>query len=207
MKTFQKPLTVQEEAKYLKLLQKGDKEARDILIERNLRLVAHIVKKYNVLEKEIEELLSIGTIGLIKGVNTFDCEKGNRLATYCAKCVENELLMLFRSDKKRNREVSIYEPVGMDKEGNEVLLIEVMENGELEIPEVILQREETKRMYEAYRICLDEREKQIIRLRYGLFGGHEHTQKEIAGRMGISRSYISRIEKGALEKMRRHMEN
>lgn len=207
MKTFQKPLTVQEEAKYLKFLQKGDKEARDILIERNLRLVAHIVKKYNVMEKEIEELLSIGTIGLIKGVSTFDCEKGNRLATYCAKCVENELLMLFRSDKKRNREVSIYEPVGMDKEGNEVLLIEVIENGEMEVPEVILKREETRRMYEAYHTCLDEREKKIIRSRYGLFGTHEHTQREIAADMGISRSYISRIEKGALEKMRQYMKS
>lgn len=119
MKTFQKPLTIQEEALYLERLKLGDKEARDILIERNLRLVAHIVKKYNMAEKETEELLSIGTIGLIKGVSTFNPNKGNRLATYCAKCVENELLMLFRSDKKRNREVSIYEPVGMDKEGNE----------------------------------------------------------------------------------------
>ncbi len=206
MKTFKKPLTSAEEREYLKLLKEGDQTARDILIEHNMRLVAHIIKKYAFTDKEMDDLLSIGTIGLIKAVNTFNPDRGNKLSSYAAKCIDNEILMLLRSEKKRNREISLYEPIGTDKEGNEINLMDVIEMDDREISEQISVKEDMKKLYEAYEKCLSEKEKKVIRFRYGLFGNDEYTQREIAKALGISRSYVSRIEKGALAKMKKYME-
>lgn len=206
MKTFKKPLTSAEEREYLKLLKEGDQTARDILIEHNMRLVAHIIKKYAFTDKEMDDLLSIGTIGLIKAVNTFNSDRGNKLSSYAAKCIDNEILMLLRSEKKRSREVSLYEPIGTDKEGNEINLMDVIEMDEREISELVAMKEDLKKLYEAYETCLSEKEKKVIRFRYGLFGNDEYTQREIAKALGISRSYVSRIEKGALTKMKRYMQ-
>ncbi len=200
MKTFKKPLTSAEEREYLKLLKEGDQTARDILIEHNMRLVAHIVKKYAFTDKEMDDLLSIGTIGLIKAVNTFNPDRGNKLSSYAAKCIDNEILMLLRSEKKRNREISLYEPIGTDKEGNEINLMDVIEMDDREISEQISVKEDMKKLYEAYEKCLSEKEKKVIRFRYGLFGNDEYTQREIAKALGISRSYVSRIEKGHWQK-------
>ncbi len=202
MKTFPQPLTAQEEAEYLRRLKEGDKEAKDILIRRNMRLVAHVVKKYQGTDYENEDLLSVGTIGLIKAVNTFDAGKGSRLATYAAKCVENEILMLFRAGKKYSKEVSIYDPIGTDKDGETVSLLDVLEaEGRGALEQVIL-KQDIQKLYEAYEQDLKDTEKTVIRMRYGLFGSKEHTQREIAQVLGISRSYVSRIEKRAIEKMR-----
>lgn len=206
MKTFKKPLTSAEEREYLKLLKEGDQTARDILIEHNMRLVAHIIKKYAFTDKEMDDLLSIGTIGLIKAVNTFNPDRGNKLSSYAAKCIDNEILMLLRSEKKRNREVSLYEPIGTDKEGNEINLMDVIEMDEREISEMVAMKEDLKKLYEAYESCLSDKEKKVIRFRYGLFGNDEYTQREIAKALGISRSYVSRIEKGALAKMKKYMQ-
>ena len=206
MKTFKKPLTSAEEREYLKLLKEGDQTARDILIEHNMRLVAHIIKKYAFTDKEMDDLLSIGTIGLIKAVNTFNPDRGNKLSSYAAKCIDNEILMLLRSEKKRSREVSLYEPIGTDKEGNEINLMDVIEMDEREISELVAMKEDLKKLYEAYETCLSDKEKKVIRFRYGLYGSVEYTQREIAKALGISRSYVSRIEKGALAKMKRYMQ-
>lgn len=167
-----------------------------------MRLVAHVVKKYQGTDYETEDLLSVGTIGLIKAVNTFDMEKGSRLATYAAKCVENEILMLFRAGKKFSREVSIYEPIGTDKDGETVSLMDILETEGKEALDQVILKQDVKRLYEAYEQVLKDNEKTVIRLRYGLFGSKEYTQREIAGILGISRSYVSRIEKKAIEKMR-----
>ena len=201
MKTFPKPLSVEEEAYYMKKSRKGDLEAREILILRNMRLVAHVVKKYQCSETEQEELLSIGTIGLIKAIETVDVEKG-RLSTYAARCIENELLMYFRSRKKLSKEVSYYEPIGTDKEGNEISLLDVIESPDPEAFELFMVKEDTKKIYELLPAVLSDREREVLCLRYGLYGGKEYTQREVAERMGISRSYISRIEKCAIEKLR-----
>lgn len=202
MKTFPQPLTAQEEGEYLARLKAGDPEAREILINRNMRLVAHVVKKYQGSDYENEDLLSVGTIGLIKAVNTFDAKKGSRLATYAAKCVENEILMLFRAGRKYSREVSIYDPIGTDKDGETVSLLDVLEaEGRGALEQVIL-KQDVKKLYEAFNRDLKDTEKTVIRMRYGLFGSKEHTQREIAGLLGISRSYVSRIEKRAIEKLR-----
>ncbi len=206
MKTFKKPLSTAKEREYLELLKAGDQTARDILIEHNMRLVAHIIKKYAFTDKEMDDLLSIGTIGLIKAVNTFNPDRGNKLSSYAAKCIDNEILMLLRSEKKRSREVSLYEPIGTDKEGNEINLMDVIEMEEREISEMVAMKEDLKRLYEAYDTCLSDKEKKVIQYRYGLFGNDEYTQREIAKALGISRSYVSRIEKGALAKMRRYMQ-
>ncbi len=202
MKTFEKPLTCAEEKYYLQKCREGDQEARNKLIEKNMRLVAHIVKKYASPERDIEDLLSVGTIGLIKAVNTFDMDKSIRLATYAAKCIDNELLMLLRTDKRRNREMSIYEPIGKDKEGNEINLMEVIGASEDTVVEDYELRQNVKKLYESIENRLTPREREIIILRYGLYGNEEVTQREIASRMNISRSYVSRIEKRALEKMK-----
>ena len=159
MKTFKKPLTSAEEREYLKLLKEGDQTARDILIEHNMRLVAHIIKKYAFTDKEMDDLLSIGTIGLIKAVNTFNPDRGNKLSSYAAKCIDNEILMLLRSEKKRSREVSLYEPIGTDKEGNEINLMDVIEMDEREISELVAMKEDLKKLYEAYETCLSDKEK------------------------------------------------
>ena len=202
MKTFPKPLSIQEEREYLKRYKEGDLEAREVLINRNLRLVAHVIKKYQQTGYDMDDLLSVGTIGLIKAVNTFNVEKGSRLATYAAKCVENEILMMFRAGKKFSREVSIYDPIGTDKDGETVSLLDVLEAGDREVLETVIIRQDVQILYEAYQENLTEMERTVIRMRYGLFGTKEHTQREIAEQLGISRSYVSRIEKRAVGHMR-----
>lgn len=202
LKIFDKPLSSEEEKIYLKKCREGDLEARNKLIEKNMRLVAHIVKKYACADRDTEDLLSVGTIGLIKAVNTFDMNKSIRLATYAVKCIDNELLMLLRSDRRKSREISIYEPVGKDKEGNEINLIEIIGTSEDTVVEDYELRQDVKKLYSAVEKKLTDREREIIIMRYGLYGTQEITQREIAQKMNISRSYVSRIEKRALEKMK-----
>ena len=202
MKTFLQPLSAREERECLKRYKEGDQEAREILINRNMRLVAHVIKKYQSPDYEMEDLLSVGTIGLIKAVNTFDSNKGSRLATYAAKCVENEILMLFRAGKKFSREISIYDPIGTDKDGETVSLLDILEAEGKEALEQVILKQDIRMLYEAYEQNLKDTEKTVIRMRYGLFGSREHTQREIADEMGISRSYVSRIEKRAIEKLK-----
>ena len=206
MKTFPKPLTASEERDYLERYKEGDSEARSILIERNMRLVAHVVKKYQYTDHDTEDLLSVGTIGLIKAVNTFKADRGSRLATYAAKCVENEILMLLRANKKYSKEVSLFEPIGVDKDGETVSLVDVIEMENKETLETIILKQDVKELYEAFDSCLKENEKTVISMRYGLFGKKEHTQREIAEKLDISRSYVSRIEKKAVEKLRGEFE-
>lgn len=206
MKSFPKPLSAKDEQRYLIRLKDGDKEARDILIEHNLRLVVHIVKKYSMLDKEADDLISIGTIGLIKAVDSFNMDKGIRLATYASRCIDNELLMLLRSGKKQGRDVYLSEPIGSDKEGNEISLLDVIESEEEDVIGQMELRDNVKKLYLCIEKILDERETKIIKMRYGLFGCKEITQREIAKQMGISRSYVSRIEKKALEKLREEFE-
>jgi RNA polymerase sporulation-specific sigma factor len=191
----------------LLLCKAGDKTARDTLIVRNLRLVAHIVKKYNTQDRETDDLISIGTIGLIKSIDTFDADKGIRLATYASRCIDNELLMMLRSGKKQSKEVYLYEPIGSDKEGNEINLLDVIESTDEDIIDVFELRENVKKLYDFISSSLSEREKEIILLRYGLHGTKEITQREIADKLGISRSYVSRIEKKALKKLRDRFDN
>lgn len=207
MRTFPKPLTAENEKYYLSRLRDGDGEARRILIEYNLRLVAHIVKKYQSAEDDMEELISIGTIGLIKAVDAFDQEKARRLSTYAARCVENEILMYMRAKKKYMRETSYYEPIGTDKEGNEIQLLDIMESGEPEAMEQIQLKDDSLRIYRLLEERLSERERLVLIMRYGLYGGREYTQREIAERLGISRSYISRIEKNALHRLREYFQD
>ena len=202
MKTFLSPLTMEQESECLKKMKNGDLEARNELIERNMRLVAHVAKKYQSQEDEMEDLISIGTIGLIKAVNTFDTDKGSRLATYAARCVENEILMLLRAGKKRAREVSLFEPIGTDKDGEAVNLVDVIEMENPRTIDQLILDQDIRELYEAFDTCLTESEKQVITMRYGLFREKEHTQREVAGVLGISRSYVSRIEKKAIGKMR-----
>lgn len=202
MKTFQKPLTPEEESRYLQEYKKGSPEAKDILIERNLRLVAHIVKKYQGAPEELDDLISIGTIGLIKAVQTFDANKASRLSTYAARCIDNELLMYFRSKKKISREVSLYEPIGTDKEGNEISLLDVIETEPVDVIKNYSLRQDSLLLYRLIPQILTKREQEIIKFRYGLYGHQEQTQREIAKRLNISRSYVSRIEKNALVKLR-----
>ena len=206
MQTFQHPLTPEEEAEQLRLLREGSSEeanaAREMLIERNLRLVAHVIKKYQIAEEEPEDLLSIGTIGLIKAINSFDEGKG-RLATYACRCIDNEILMLLRSKKKTSREVSLFESIGQDKEGNEIQLMDVIEQGQMDIADRLELNENVKKLRTLLGEVLTPRERVILLLRYGLIDGEERTQSQIGKQMGISRSYVSRIEKRALEKLRR----
>lgn len=205
MKTYKKPLSAHEERECLGRLREGDQEAREKLIEHNMRLVAHVVKKYQGTGYDTEDLLSVGTIGLIKAVNTFNADRG-RLATYAAKCVENEVLMLLRSSKKYSKEVSLYDPIGVDKDGETVSLVDVIEMETSDTLDDMILKQDVKELYEAYAQCLKENEQMVIRMRYGLFGGREYTQREIAQSMGISRSYVSRIEKKAIEKIRTQFE-
>lgn len=207
MKSFPIPLSTKEEQLYIRLCKDGDREAREILIERNLRLVAHIVKKYNTNEREIDDLISIGTIGLIKAIDTFDAEKGIRLATYASRCIENELLMMLRNGKKQSKDVYLYEPIGADKEGNEINLLDIIESVDEDVVETMELSENVKKLYQYLDDILNTREKQIIIMRYGLYGGQEVTQREIADMLGISRSYVSRIEKKALKKLRNRYES
>ncbi len=202
---FPPPLSAKQENELLEKSRNGDIEARNKLIEHNLRLVAHIVKKYYAMSAEQEDLISIGTIGLIKAVSTFKADKGIRLATYAARCIENEILMFFRADKKTSQDVFISDPIDTDKDGNALTLIDVIADTR-DIPEEI----DTKMKLERLRViiggCLTDREKEIIYMRYGIGGRNELTQREIAKKLNISRSYVSRIEKSALEKLRRKME-
>ena len=180
----------------------GDASARHSLIEHNLRLVAHIVKKYNTSERETDDLISIGTIGLIKAIDTFDNSKGTRLATYAAKCIENELLMMLRNEKKQSREIYLYEAIGSDKEGNEINLIDIIEATSDDITDRLDFEDKLCLLKKCIKEVLNERERKIILLRYGILTGHEVTQREIASFYNISRSYVSRLEKKALKKLR-----
>lgn len=206
MKTFQKPLSSEEEAGYLQTMREGCDEdavrAKEILIEHNLRLVAHIAKKYQNVDEDMEDLISVGTIGLIKAIGTFDASKG-RLATYACRCIDNELLMMLRAKKKTSREVSLYEPIGTDKEGNEINLLDIIEQQQTDIVDEMELGENIRKMFQYLKECLTERERTILYLRYGLGNGEEVTQCEIGDMLGISRSYVSRIEKKALEKLHR----
>ena len=207
MKTFLEPLTPNEEKECIEKITQGNKEAKDILIERNLRLVAHIAKKYYGENRDNEDLISIGIIGLIKAVNTYNPQKGNRLVTYASKCIENELLMMLRSEKKKSKEVSLNEPIGMDKEGNTISLIDVVETDEMAMADRMEKAEDIVRVREYVDRVLTKREKEIITKRYGLVNGSPITQKKIGNQMGISRSYVSRIEKKALEKLKKAFDN
>lgn len=198
---FPEPLTPEEEKIAIDRLANGDEEARNLLIERNLRLVVHVCKKYANTNIDQDDLLSIGTIGLIKGVNSFKPEKGSKLSTYVSKCVDNEILMMLRSTKKLNAEVHLNEPIGKDKDDNVITLEEVLENDDKCLDDVVDTKMKIKKMYNKIKEVLKDREKTIIELRFGLRGGKPKTQKEIAKMMGISRSYVSRIETKAIEKL------
>lgn len=202
MKSFPIPLTASEEQYYMQKYIEGDLEAKHILIEHNLRLVAHVVKKYQHLEEEPEDLISIGTIGLIKAVVTFNPQKNNRLGTYAARCIENEILMMLRSKKKTSKEISLYEPIGTDREGNEIQLFDIIEAREEDAQTKIIRKDDIKILYAKVESELSARERLVLKMRYGLYGQEEYTQREIADRLGISRSYVSRIEKSAIEKLR-----
>ena len=204
--SFPKPLTAEEEREYLARMEQGDRAARDALIERNLRLVAHVVKKYYCTQSNQEDLLSIGTIGLIKGISTFQPSKGARLATYAARCIENEILMYFRSQKKLQGEVSLADSIDTDKEGNALQLMDVVGVDDTMLDD-IHDRDSAMRLRRLVAETLTAREAEIIRLRYGLGGTVPLTQKEVASSFGISRSYVSRIEKKALEKLRAELED
>ncbi len=199
---FPDPLSKEEEEKYVDLCLKGDKKARDILIEHNLRLVAHIVKKYDHKKEDADDLISIGTIGLIKGIDSFSYKHGTKITTYCARCIENEIRMHYRSDKKNNKNISINESVGFDKDGNEITFLDILKTPKPDFA-LDLHKQNNLNLLKEYFKVLNDREKDIIIKRYGLDGNDEITQKEIAKEMGISRSYVSRIEKRALTKMLR----
>ncbi|MEG0805150.1 MAG: RNA polymerase sporulation sigma factor SigK [Lachnospiraceae bacterium] len=206
MKTFLTPLNAEEEAICLKQMKDGDLEAKDILIERNLRLVAHIAKKYQNTEEDMEDLISIGTVGLMKAVLTYNDKRGSKLATYAARCIENELLMYLRSKKKTQREISLYEPIGTDSEGNQMRLLDIMDADETDLFLKVELSDNIKKLYANLDRVLTKREAQIIRLRYGLDYERPFTQREIARKFDISRSYVSRLEKKALEKLRAEFE-
>ncbi len=199
--TFPKPLSHEEEDACVERWEAGDEDARNILIEHNMRLVAHVVKKYQNSGIEQDDLISIGTIGLIKAVNTYNSGKKIRIATYAARCIENEVLMVLRANKKLQCEVSLQEPIGFDREGNEVRLLDILDSQEGDITEKLDLKHRTKKLYEAMRLFLRPREKRVIEMRYGIGGTKEGTQREIAKTLGISRSYVSRIEKKAISKL------
>ncbi len=202
MKSFPHPLSLEEESYYIQKYTEGDLEAKHILIERHLRLVAHVLKKYQHLDEDKEDLLSIGTIGLIKAVVTFNPDKGNRLATYAARCIENEILMMLRSKKKSSKEVSLYEPIGTDREGNEIQLFDIIESEEETTHQKLVLKDDIKSLYANVEKILSPRERLVLKMRYGLYNEDEYTQREIATMLGISRSYVSRIEKSAIQKLR-----
>lgn len=210
MKTFKQPLCKEAEEVFLSKLLHGtseeSEEAKQILIERNLRLVAHIAKKYQNTDVDMEDLISIGTIGLIKAVISYDVSKNSKLATYAARCIDNELLMMLRNKKKSARDISLYEPIGTDREGNEISLLDIIEQEQPDIVDKMETRQNIAKLNMLMKKVLNERELEIITLRYGLNGKNEITQREIGTLLGISRSYISRIEKKALEKLRTELE-
>ena len=203
--TFPLPLDETEEQMYLDKLKNGDKEAKSILIERNLRLVAHIVKKYSFPNKDVDELISIGTVGLIIAIDSCDSSKGTRLATYASRCIENEILMLFRNNKKQKSEVYLQDPIGVDKEGNEFCLIDILSSEKDCVLENVERNLQVKALYRKLGESLTKRESSILIMRYGLIDGKCKTQREIAVNLGISRSYVSRIEKKALKKLKKEL--
>lgn len=203
--SFPQPLTLEEETRYIEAYKNGSEEARNILIERNLRLVAHIVKKYSSFGNDCDDLISIGTIGLIKAITTFDQSKGTRLATYAARCIENEILMQIRSAKKTQNEISLHDPIGVDREGNEIALIDVIANEAESVLEEVELKMQVRKLYCKMRKVLKKREKTVLELRYGLLNGTGKTQREIAKMLGISRSYVSRIEKKAIKKLSKEL--
>ncbi len=208
LKSFEKPLTPEEEVNYLtKFKDYKDESAKEILIERNMRLVAHIAKKYNNSTEDQDDLISIGTIGLIKAIETYNVEKGTRLATYASKCIENEILMNIRSNKKNKVQVSLQDPIGTDKEGNEISLIDVLGSDIDDILDQVELKVQISKLYEQLDKILSKREKDIILLRYGLTTYGYKTQREIAQKLDISRSYVSRIEKRALKKLRKELKS
>ena len=199
--SFPKPLSAEEERKYIELYRGGDRHAKEVLIEHNLRLVAHIAKKYTGSVRDSEDIISIGTIGLIKGISSFDPSKGTRLATYVARCVDNEILMLMRAQKKTQGDISLNETIGTDKEGNQIMLIDVMKCDNADVFDEINSEIQVRQLYKNIKNELDDRERKVILLRYGLSGKRCHTQKEVAKMLNISRSYVSRIEKKAVGKL------
>lgn len=203
METFLAPLSPQEEKQCFAQMKNGDEYAKEALILHNMRLVAHVAKKYSASEEDVEDLISIGTIGLLKAVSTFDSDYGSRFATYAIRCIENEMLMHFRNRKKFKGEVSLYEPIGTDKEGNQIHLFDVLEQSSEDVTEQLARKEQVKCLMENMKQVLDEREYEIIVKRFGLFGQEEATQREIARNLNISRSYVSRIEKKALFKLKK----
>ena len=202
MQEFLQPLSPQEERHYLILSRQGDMNARNLLVEHNLRLVAHIVKKYHNLDREKEDMISIGTIGLIKAINTYDINKGHRLVTYAARCIENELLMMLRQEKKTSKNTSLYEPIGVDKEGNEIHLLDILGTHETDLIKKIEQKENIKKVYEELEKIKMTKEKKTLIIRYRLYWIEPMTQKEVAKELHISRSYVSRIEKKAIRMLK-----
>ena len=206
LKSFEKPLTPEEEVNYLtKFKEENDESAKEILIERNMRLVAHIAKKYNNSSEDQDDLISIGTIGLIKAIETYNVDKGTKLATYASKCIENEILMNIRTNKKNKGQVSLQDPIGMDKEGNEISLIDVLGTDIDYILDQVELKVQISKLYEQLDKILTKREKEIILLRYGLTTYGYKTQREIAQQLNISRSYVSRIEKRALKRLKKEL--
>ena len=199
---FPKPLSREEETRLLERMTEGDAGAREKLIEHNLRLVAHIARKYTVPGYDSDDLVSIGTVGLIKGVNTFKAGTGTQLSTYCARCIENEILMCLRSSQKRKSDVSLQEPIGTDTEGNEITLIDILGTDGGEVHGEVERRISLESVRELVSKCLTGRERTVIEMRYGLFDGNAYAQQEVAKRLGISRSYVSRIEKKAMDTLR-----
>jgi len=205
--SFPQPLNEEEEKSYLEKLKEGDLLAKGILVERNLRLVAHIVKKYTYPGKDVDDLISIGTVGLIKGIDSFDISKGVRLATYVSRCIENDILMLIRRSKKTKGEMYLQDTIGTDKEGKDISLIDVLSSDEDSIIDIVERKIQIKQLYTKIDMDLKDREKTIIQMRYGLLDGNPQTQSEIALILGISRSYVSRIEKRVLKKLNKAMNN
>ena len=203
--TYQTPLSPEEERECLIKMKNGDQMAKDELILHNMRLVAHVAKRYSTSEEETDDLLSIGTVGLIKAVNTFKADFGSRFATYAIRCIDNEMLMYFRGKRKTRGEVSLFEPIGTDKEGNQIQLFDILETTDVDVACELEKRNQIDRLNDHMKEILTEREYRIITKRYGLCGEEEKTQREIAQEIGISRSYVSRIEKHALEKMKKFL--
>lgn len=202
---FQTPLSPEEERECLIKMKNGDQMAKDELILHNMRLVAHVAKRYSSSEEEMEDLLSIGTVGLIKAVNTFKADFGSRFATYAIRCIDNEMLMHFRGKRKTRGEVSLFEPIGTDKEGNQIHLFDILETADEDVALELEKRSQIEQLMRHMKEILSEREYRIITKRYGLYGEEEKTQREIAHEIGISRSYVSRIEKHALEKLKKFL--
>lgn len=203
--SFPKPLSEEEESECIEKYKNGDTDARNILIEHNLRLVAHVAKKYTssgrIASVDFDDIISIGTIGLIKGIDSFNADKNVRLATYAARCIENEILMYIRSSKKYSNDMFLQDPVGHDFDGNEITVMDMVKSDDDPVPDEVSDRIDIMRMIQKIEEVLDEREREIIKMRYAIYGGEEITQREIAAMLGISRSYVSRIEKKALKKI------